>query len=126
MNKLMIDAINKLYEPSIKISAPITVETTFYKKGNKIIIHLLNNSMNQLYSGTTLLFGDSSTISSASSQFTPASPVREIIPVNDIVIEPNFPVKNSYVANKNVKIRKKDNKIILPILKEYEIIIMEV
>jgi hypothetical protein len=114
--------------PPIYADVPITVETAFYENHDYYLAHLLNLTTNQIYSGTTLLLIETTSLGTESTEMTPSSPPRCTIPIfNAKVITKNKPGRAYTLDGIDLDIKKEKGEyvITLPKLEEYTCIIVE-
>ena len=124
-----LEAIAK--KPPIEVNAPSTVITTYWRQGDRIIIHLLNYTTNQRI--LTASFTGARQPLPGYSSGPPIHPITEIIPVTDIEIKLSkevFPdTIHAYIAlsGKKLDVRKTGNNISVKLnrLDEYEVIVIE-
>lgn len=114
--RLIVEKIFKEFPP-IKIKAPLSVDTIFFKEGNKYIINLINFHTNKR----------TETTPSRSKLIIPI--MEEILPIYDIVIETSFKVKKAYIVpeNNELKITNKEggSTLILPKLDMWSTVVIE-
>ena len=111
--------IEKVFEesPPIRIKAPLSVDTTFFKEDNKYIINLINFHTNRRSETTTL----------APKMLVPI--IEELIPIYDIEIKTSFKVKKAYIVPEKTELEIKNEEgassFILPKLDLWSTVVIE-
>lgn len=119
-------------QPPILTDAPETVEIAMFKQRERIIIHLLNHTYNQRILARSL--GKPKQPIPGYSGNDTVHPPREVVPVNNISLKvkrtliSNYPCKIYSALTKislDHKLEKDYIKIVVPKVKEYEVIVIE-
>ncbi|MCE4625644.1 MAG: hypothetical protein F7C35_07275 [Desulfurococcales archaeon] len=119
--------------PSITTNAPETVQTEYYKQGDRLIVHLVNHTYNQ-----RILSAPTGPSKQAPPAFEPGyrvHPIRRVIPIRGIEItadlsligQPSSVKAYEAFTRRPLKVEVKQGKarVELPELEEYSIVVIE-
>jgi hypothetical protein len=129
--ELILRPLNKhAPKPPIKVEAPETIQTEFYRKGDRLVVHLVNHTYNQ-----RILTAPTGPSKQSLPPYIPpysVHPPRTIIPVNNIILElhsetdEKHTAYNAITGQKLEVVREKGKTIIkLNQINEYALIVIE-
>jgi hypothetical protein len=129
--ELILRPLNKhAPKPPIKVEAPETIQTEFYRKGDRLVVHLVNHTYNQ-----RILTAPTGPSKQSLPPYIPpysVHPPRTIIPVNNIILELHSETDEKHTAynaitGQKLEVVREEGKTIIKLnqLNEYALIVIE-